>query len=60
MIFKGLGDTEDWTPLLKIQLCHHRNKYNFKIYGNKITIFTVFLVKMNATFFSLRNFFQKC
>ncbi len=31
MISELSYDTEDWSNMLKIQLCHHRNKLHFKI-----------------------------
>jgi len=41
--------------MLKIQLCHHRNKLHFKIYSNRKQLFLIVIIFHNITFFCFFN-----
>ncbi len=57
-----------WDRRLEIQICHHTNKLNIKIYTNKRQLFLIVSIfhsfyciynQINAALVSIRDFFQK-
>jgi len=41
--------------MLKIQLCHHRNKLHFKIYSNRNRLFEIVIIFHNISVFTVIN-----
>jgi len=39
--------------MLKIQLCHHRNKLYFKIYSNRMQLFEIVIIFHNIAIFTV-------